>query len=56
MNKLRNTITNIAAAAAVLGAAVLEALGNVPEGAGWYVWGGAIVIAVIGYFTGKEEE
>ena len=53
MNNLKNTITNVVAVVVALGTVIMTALGSVPNDAQWYIWVGAVAIAVIGYFTGK---
>jgi len=53
MNNLKDTITNVVAFVVALGTVIMTALGSVPNDAQWYIWAGAVAIAVIGYFTGK---
>ena len=53
MEDLKNKITNIVAFIVALGTIIATTLGQIPDGAQWYVWVGALAIAVIGWFTGK---
>jgi len=54
MDDLKNKITNILAIIVALGAAIGTALEAIPDGTEWYIWVGAAVIAVFGYFMGKN--
>jgi hypothetical protein len=56
MADIKNTITNIVAFVVALGTIIASALGQVPDGAKWYIWVGAVCIAVIGWFTGKSAD
>lgn len=53
MNDLKNKVTNIVAFIVAIGTVIMTALGSVPPDAQWYVWIGAVCIAVIAWFTGK---
>ncbi len=54
MNGLKDTITSILAVVVALGTLIATALENIPADAQWYVWIGAAVVAVFGYFMGKN--
>lgn len=54
MNDLKNKITNIVGIIVALGTVIATALGSVPDGSKWYIWVGAVCIAVIAWFTGKN--
>jgi len=54
-NALINKITNILGIVVALGTVVLDAMGTVPEGSEWYTYAGAVVVAVILFFTGKKK-
>lgn len=56
MNDLKNTITNIVGIIVAVGTVVATALGSVPEGSEWYVWVGAVAVAVLAYITGKDRD
>jgi hypothetical protein len=56
MDDLKNKITNIIAILVALGTVIATALDRVPEGAKWYIWVGAVVIAVIAWFVGKNPD
>lgn len=53
VKNLKDTITNVVAFVVALGTVIMTALGSVPDDAQWYIWAGAVAIAIIGYFTGK---
>ena len=54
MDDLKNKITNVVAFVVALGTVIISALGQVPDGSKWYIWAGALAIAIIGWFTGKS--
>lgn len=56
MDDLKNKITNVIAIIVALGTVIATALGNVPDGSKWYIWVGAVVVAVIAWFTGKNPD
>lgn len=51
---LKDKITNIVGIIVVLGTIVTTALQSVPADAQWYVWVGALVVALIAWATGKD--
>lgn len=56
MNDLKNKLTNIIGIIVAVGTVIATALESVPEGAEWYVWIGAVAVAVISYLTGKDKD
>ena len=56
MNDLKNKVTNVIAFIVAIGTVIATALGNVPEDAQWFVWVGAAVVAVFGYFMSKNPD
>jgi len=55
MKDLKNKITNILGMIVAIGTVLAGALGSVPEDAEWYVYVGGAIVALFGYFTGKDE-
>jgi len=51
---LKDKITNIIGVIVALGTVVATALGSVPSDSQWYVWTGAVVIAIIAWAMGKD--
>ena len=51
---LKDKITNIIGIIVALGTIITTAIGSVPADAQWYVWVGAVVIAIIAWATGKD--
>lgn len=51
---LKDKISNVIAVIVGIGTIVATALGSVPAESEWYVWAGAVVIALLSYFTGKN--
>lgn len=56
MNDLKNKLSNIVAVVVAVGTVIATALESVPEGAEWYVWVGAVAVAIISYLTGKGND
>jgi len=54
MGTFKDKLTNIIGIIVALGTVIATALGSVPSDAKWYVWVGAVVIAVIAWATGKD--
>lgn len=54
MSDLKNKISNILAVIVAVGTVIATALESLPADSQWYVWVGAAVIAIFGYFMGKN--
>ena len=54
MGDLKNKITNVLAFIVTIGTIIATALESVPDGSEWFVWIGAAVVAVFGWFMGKN--
>ena len=53
MGNIKNTISNVIAFIVALGTVLATVFEEIPEGAKWYIWVGAAVVAIISYLTGK---
>jgi len=51
---LKDKVTNVIGIITAIGTVVATALGSVPKDAQWYVWVGAALFALFGWFTGKS--
>jgi len=51
---LKDKITNILGIVVAVGTVVVTALGSIPTDSQWYVWAGAALFALFGWFTGKS--
>lgn len=50
---LKDRISNIIGIIVAVGTIIVSALGAVPADAQWYVWVGAVVIALLSWMMGK---
>lgn len=51
---LKDKVSNVVGLIVAVGTIVATALNSVPKEAEWYVWVGAVLFAVFGWFTGKS--
>ena len=52
----KDKLTNIVGIIVALGTIVASVLNEVPAEAQWYVWIGALVVAIISWATGKDSQ
>ena len=51
---LKDKLSNMVGIIVAIGTVVSTAMDAVPDGAEVYVWAGAVLFAVFGWFTGKD--